>query len=82
VTQVDAFLVFWCMLVGLAGITNLAWAINDLKRGSARMHWYGQRVQRREEPFEFWMAVGSKFLAVPVTAFMLWFALSDFGMAQ
>ena len=40
------------------------------KVGSARMSFYSTRVTREEEPFEFWLAVGSKFLAVPVTVFM------------
>ena len=78
-THVDSFLIFWCVMVFLVGAVNLAWAVHDLRRGSARPSWYGERVEREEEPFEFWVAVGSKLIAVPVTGFMLWFALSNFG---
>ena len=38
----------------------------------------GNRVARDEEPFEFWLAVGSKFLMLPVGCFMLWFASDMF----
>jgi hypothetical protein len=77
-----AFLIFWCAMVVLMGAVNLAWGLNDLRRGSARLYWHGTRVEREEEPFEFWLAVGAKFLAVPVTAFMLWFAWSNFRFPQ
>jgi hypothetical protein len=72
----DAFGLFWSGGVLLMMVVSTAWAINDLKSGSARMNWmgFGDRVHRYEEPFEFWLAVGSKFLVLPVGAFMLWFA--------
>ena len=71
----DAFPYFWLALVAAGGIVNAAWAINDLKRGSARFSWYSSRANRDDEPFEFWMAVLGKFAAVPVTGFMFWFGL-------
>jgi len=77
-SQFDAFGIFWCSVVLIIGCANLAWAINDLKQGSARMSWYGNRVQKSEEPFELWLAVGSKLLAVPVCLFMLWFGSGVF----
>ena len=69
-------MVFWIFGVVLTGVVNFAWAINDLRTGSARMFWYGARINRTDEPFEFWLAVGSKFMAVPVCGAMLWFAYS------
>jgi hypothetical protein len=80
--QVDAFLVFWCVLVVVITGVNFAWAINDLNRGSARFGWgwrRSERISREEEPFEFWMAVGSKLIALPVGIFMIWFALTGFN---
>jgi hypothetical protein len=79
VSRFDAFGVFWCIGVALIGCVNVAWGINDLKRGSARMSWYGNRVDRGEEPFEFWLAVGSKLAALPFCGFMLWFGSGIFG---
>jgi len=79
VNQVSAFLIFWCVMVAIITVVSVAWAINDLKRGSARFGFFGQRVQRAEEPFEFWIAVGSKFVAAPMGVFMIWFALSGFA---
>ena len=75
-TKVSVFLFVWCTMVALMAIVSFAWAINDLKKGSARFGFFGQRVERAEEPFEFWLAVGCKFLAAPMAVFMLWFALS------
>jgi hypothetical protein len=80
VNQFDAFAVFWCTMVGLIVVVNVAWAVNDLKRGSARMHFwgFGERVSREEEPFEFWIAVGSKLIVLPIGSFMIWFAMDMF----
>ena len=60
--------------IALMIVVCLAWGINDLKRGSARSNWFGfgARVTRADDPFEFWIAVGSKFLGVPVGLFVLW----------
>ena len=69
----QVFQYFWLAMVGVIGMSSLAWAVNDVRSGSARMHWGGARVRRDEEPFEFWMAVGSKTLGVVVAGFMLWF---------
>jgi hypothetical protein len=80
--QFDAFLVFWCAMVVIITGVNFAWAINDLNRGSARFGWgwrRSERISREEEPFEFWLAVGSKLLALPVGIFMIWFALTGFN---
>ena len=81
--HLDAFMIFWCAMVVLITAVNFAWALNDLNRGSARFGWgwlaRGERVRRDEEPFEFWVAVGSKFLALPVGIFMIWFALTTFN---
>jgi hypothetical protein len=80
--QVDAFLVFWCLMVVIITGVNFAWAINDLNRGSARFGWgwrRSERISREEEPFEFWIAVGSKLIALPVGIFMIWFALTAFN---
>ncbi|MXO90042.1 hypothetical protein [Pontixanthobacter aquaemixtae] len=76
---VDAFGYFWSAMVVIMTIVSVAWGINDLKTGSARLHLmgFGNRVDRDKEPFEFWFAVGSKFMMLPVGIFMLWFA-SDF----
>ncbi len=79
--NVGAFLIFWCSLVALFGIVHFAWGIHDLRRGSSRMGWYRDRVKRDEEPFEFWVAVGSKLLAAPVAVFMIWLALSSFSQS-
>ena len=80
--QFDAFMIFWCAMVIIMTVVNVAWAINDLKQGSARFGWgwwgQGERVNRDDEPFEFWLAVGSKFAALPVGLFMLWFASGMF----
>ena len=72
----DAFAWFWSGGVVIMMLVSTAWAINDLKVGSVRMNlwWSGGRVSREVEPFEFWLAVGSKLLVLPVGAFMLWFA--------
>ena len=81
--HVDPFIIFWCTMVLGIVVVNFAWAINDLNRGSARFGWswwrQGDRINREEEPFEFWLAVGSKFAALPVGIFMIWFALSSFS---
>jgi hypothetical protein len=82
VKHVDPFIIFWCTMVVIVTGVNFAWAINDLNRGSARFGWgwrRSDRIGREDEPFEFWVAVGSKFAALPVGIFMLWFALSNFG---
>ena len=79
VNQFDAFGIFWCLLVATIGLMNGAWAVNDLKRGSARLSWYASRVDRNEDPFEFWMAVISKMVGVVVSGFMLWFGSSIFA---
>ena len=79
--SVEPFFIFWCSMVVVITGVNVAWAINDLNRGSARfgLGWRrGDRIDREEEPFEFWLAVGSKFAALPVGIFMIWFALSTF----
>lgn len=79
-TRVSVFLIVWCAMVALIAAVSVAWAINDLKKGSARFGVFGQRVERAEEPFEFWLAVGGKLLAAPIAVFMLWFALSGWGI--
>jgi hypothetical protein len=69
-------------MVVLITVVNFAWAINDLNRGSARFGWgwrRSERINREDEPFEFWLAVGSKLVAVPVGIFMVWFALGTFN---
>jgi hypothetical protein len=78
--EADAFIYFWMGGVVLMMCIGLAWGLNDLKKGSARLSWvgFGRRVSRNEEPFEYWIAVGSKFLVLPVGAFMLWFAYRGF----
>ena len=80
----DAFGIFWTGGVIVMMVVSLLWGINDLKRGSARLNFwgFGERVSRDDEPFEFWLAVGSKFMALPVGAFMLWFASGIFWSAQ
>jgi hypothetical protein len=73
-----AFQYFWLGGVALIGIVNIAWAINDLRTGSARLNLWrgGGRAVRYEEPFEFWLAVGGKLLTGLVVApFMFWFGL-------
>ena len=80
--QADTFLVFWCGMVVIITGVNFAWAINDLNRGSARFGWgwrKSERISREEEPFDFWVAVGSKLLALPVGIFMIWFAVTGFN---
>ena len=80
--SIDPFIIFWTTMVLVIVAVNFAWAINDLNKGSARFGWGwrgSERVSREEEPFEFWLAVGSKFAAVPVGGFMIWFALTSFG---
>ena len=80
----DAFGIFWTGGVLIFTIVSVLWAINDLKRGSARLNFwgFGERVSREDEPFEFWLAVGSKLLALPVGIFMLWFASGIFWSGQ
>ena len=72
----DAFGLFWSGIVLLMMVVGVLWGINDLKTGSARLNLmgFGDRVRREEEPFEFWLVVGSKFMILPVGAFMLRFA--------
>ena len=80
--HLDPFVIFWCTMVIVITGVNFAWAINDLNRGSARFGWGwrpSDRISREEEPFDFWVAVGSKLAALPVGIFMIWFALSNFG---
>jgi hypothetical protein len=80
--HIDPFIDFWCTMVAIITVVNFAWAINDLNRGSTRFGWGGRRsdrISREEEPFEFWVAVGSKLIALPVGIFMIWFALSNFS---
>jgi len=79
-TRFDAFAIFWIGGVLLFTVVSVLWAINDLKRGSARLHFwgFGERVSREDEPFEFWVAVGSKLLALPIGIFMIWFASNMF----
>jgi hypothetical protein len=81
VNSFDAFTLFWCASVALIVVVHVAWAINDLKRGSARLHFwgFGERVSREDEPFEFWIAVGSKLIVLPVGVFMIWFAMDMFN---
>jgi len=80
VSDFDAFNWFWrAMVLAIVGI-NVAWGRNDLKRGSARLSWYGSRVDRNEEPFEFWLAVLGKFASVPVGIMMLYLSFSAFGV--
>lgn len=75
----SAFAVVWTGLLLLMMVVSVAWAVNDLRTGSARLNMmFGSRVRRDEEPFEFWLAVGSKLLILPVGAFMLWFASDMF----
>jgi hypothetical protein len=66
----DLFPYVWLGLVALIGVVSPVWAINDLRQGSARLGWHSGRVSRDEEPFEFWLAVGGKFLALPMSIFM------------
>ena len=80
--QADTFIIFWCTMAVLITAVNFAWAINDLNRGWARFGWgwrRSERISRDEEPFEFWIAVGSKLIALPVGIFMIWFALTTFN---
>ena len=79
-TRFDAFGVLWTGGVLLFMIVSVVWAINDLKRGSARLNFwgFGERVSREDEPFEFWIAVGSKLLALPIGVFMIWSACDIF----
>ena len=60
------------IIVGIA--LSTAWGLNDLRLGKARFNMFGlgERVSREDEPFEFWMAVGSKLIVLPVGAFALW----------
>ena len=79
--HVEPFMIFWCAMVVVITVVNFAWAINDLNRGSARFGWgwrRSERINRKDEPFEFWLAVGSKLAALPIGIFMIWFALSAF----
>ncbi len=72
----DIFPYFWLSGVLIFGVVSSAWAINDLKVGSARMgQWSKSRVSRVEEPFEFWLAVGGKFIGSIVACFMFYFGL-------
>jgi len=79
-TRFNAFGIFWTGTVVVIMVISLLWAVNDLKRGSARLNFwgFGERVSREDEPFEYWLAVGSKLAALPVGAFMLWFAAGMF----
>jgi hypothetical protein len=70
----DLFTYFWLSLVTIIGAVSIGWGVNDLRAGSARMSW-GGRVQRSEEPFEFWVAVGGKFLGAVIAGFMFVFGL-------
>ena len=62
-------------MVVVMGIVSFLWGLNDLKSGSARVSLFSMRVEKYKEPFEYWIAVGSKFLLVPVAIFMLFFGL-------
>ena len=79
-TAFDAFPYIWLAGVAIMVIVNVAWAINDLKKGSARLSWYGSRASREEEPFEFWLAIVGKLAALPIGMFMFWFGLSFVGV--
>jgi len=72
-----AFPYFWLGGVALIAVVNIAWAINDLRTGSARFSLIrGDRMSRDEEPFEYWLAVGMKLLGGFVVApFLFWFGL-------
>lgn len=61
-------------------VVSVLWGINDLRRGSARFNFwgFGERVSREDEPFEYWLAVGSKLAPLPVGIFMLWFGSGMF----
>ena len=74
----DIFPYFWLALVTLTGAGNVAWAINDLRVGSARMSWMSSRADHSAEPFEFWMAVGGKFVGGIVACFMFYMGLDMF----
>lgn len=71
----DIFPYFWLTLVTLIGVGNVAWAVNDLRVGSARMSWMSSRADRKNEPFEFWMAVVGKFLGGIVACAMFYMGL-------
>jgi hypothetical protein len=76
----DIFPYVWLTGVVVMGATSLACAVNDMKVGSARMgYWRGARVKRNEEPFEFWVAVGSKFFASIMACFMFYMGLDMFN---
>ena len=78
--EFHAFGYFWLGMVTLIIGVNVAWALNDLKVGSARMGWMSARVRRDEEPFEFWLAVGGKLVgALLVGPFFIWHGLQMFG---
>jgi len=75
VNRFDIFPYFWLGVVTLIGTMNVAWAVNDLRVGSARFSWMSTRASREEEPFEFWMAVLGKFAGGIVACVMFYLGL-------
>ena len=71
----EVFPYVWLGLVAVFGIIHPIWAVSELRSGKARLSWRGGAIIRDEEPFPYWIAVGSKFLALPLAAFMFWFGL-------
>jgi hypothetical protein len=72
----ELFPYFWLGMVMIFGLVSVAWGVNDLRRGSARLgQWSSSRVNRDEEPFEFWLAVLGKFGGGIVASFMFYFGL-------
>ena len=72
----DLFPFVWLTMVTIFGIVSVAWGINDLRSGSARLgQWSAARVRRDEEPFEFWLAVFGKLGGGLVACFMFYFGL-------
>ena len=75
-TGPELFPYFWLGMVMLFGLISVAWGINDIQKGSARLgQWSSSRVKRDEEPFEFWLAVVGKFAGGIFACFMFYFGL-------
>ncbi|MCP5386721.1 MAG: hypothetical protein H6916_07870 [Novosphingobium sp.] len=77
--RVNAFMIFWLGGVSVMGLVSLAFGIRELRSGYARWGWQGNKIERAEEPFYYWMIVTGRFAGVIVTGFMFWFGLGMMG---
>ena len=61
-------------------VWNIILVRSELRSGIARLHVWpsGQKIMRDEEPSQFWFAVSTKLIVIPVGLAMLWMSSDMF----